>query len=384
MNAPDVKIDPQADIASDLRAAFKQAATPETPAAGAATEPAHGGETPSAPATVETPEPAAAAATERQRLPDGRFAKMGEPVPGREKLTLASKTDAPAAALAPAAPVAGQPAASIPTPPSSWSVPSKAAFKELPAHVQADIAKREAEVSAGFKQYGERTAVLREIEPVLHERMGELTANGRSVGQSLNMLFAAGDMLANDTPAAIVQIANNAGIDLGQLAAQQGGQPRAQPQGALPQSTDPMVQSLAKQIHVLTQRISQDDQQRAQAERTQADSEIAAFASQPDSVYFENVREDMAWLIQNGRAANLQEAYQTACRMHPEVSAAMIESREKAALTKFQTEQASRASAARKAGSSLTGAPSPGSVGVTAPKDNLRSELTEAFRAHRA
>jgi hypothetical protein len=66
-------------------------------------------------------------------------------------------------------------------------------------------------------------------------------------------------------------------------------------------------------------------------EREQMNSQIAqieAFKRDPKNRFFENVRQDMAKLFQTGKADTLQEAYDAACWLNPDIRAILIEEAE--------------------------------------------------------
>jgi hypothetical protein len=120
-------------------------------------------------------------------------------------------------------------------------------------------------------------------------------------------------------------------------------------------------------------------------ERETADANIAAFASDQKNVYFENVRPQMARLLSTpGGPQTLKDAYEMACAMNPEISEALLSQRVADEIQKRTEAQQARVTQARRAGGSLNGAPSPGSFGTAAPKDNLREELRAAIQSNRA
>ena len=80
-----------------------------------------------------------------------------------------------------------------------------------------------------------------------------------------------------------------------------------------------------------------------------------SFSSDPNHPYFENVREDMALLIQNGKATSLQDAYEMACWANPETRAILLRSQSNPTPNAAQAVQ--KAKAAAKA---VGGAPAPG------------------------
>ena len=361
--------DQTASIADDLRAAFKEAETVETPVE----------------ATPEVDKPASPARDE-----SGRFAAKSTQEKDNSAGEVGDKREAPAAKPDPAD--AGnnvsretidekQSQNNTLTPPSGWSVAGKTAFSGLPEAVKADIAKRETEIAEGFRRYKERETSYRDVAAVIEPRMQELSQTGVSAAQAVERLFAVADLIVNDTERAIMEIANGHGVNLAALAARQGGQPA--PNGTGQPAVDPRIASIEQRLAEIQGHFTEAQRSQALAERSAADNEIASFASDPKHVYFENVRADMARLLQGGFADTLPKAYEMACSLHPEISAHLLKERVQSELTARQKEQASRTASARAAAGSLTGAPQPGTAGQPVPKDNLRAELEEQFRAAR-
>lgn len=90
-----------------------------------------------------------------------------------------------------------------------------------------------------------------------------------------------------------------------------------------------------------------NEQQRTQAEREQEalNSELSSFAQGRE--HFETVREDMAALLQAGRATDLNDAYEKAIWANPSVRAALIAKQQSEASAKAEKER--KAQEARKA-----------------------------------
>lgn len=369
--------DPTASIGEDIRAAMRGETPADAPQDGA--EPVSGGDIPEAPAAAA--EPTAGQQRTDGRNERGQFAPR-EPIVDRSTLSLKPKD-----AAAVAAPVTGQPsvpqaeAAAALAPPPGWSVAGKAAFQSLPDAVKADVVKRERDASEGFKRYEGMASTMRQFEQVLQPRMARFEEHGITPVQGVSRLFAAFDALEHDTPRALVTLANEAGINLAELAGlqQSGQQPQngAQPQGQ-PEFRDPRLDSVVKYINDMRQ-------QDLIYERETADTAIAAFAADAKNVFFENVRPQMVRLLSTpGGPQSLKDAYDMACAMNPEVSEALLSQRVADKLKEQSQAQQARVSQARRAGGSLNGAPSPGSMGTAAPKDNLREELRAAIQSNRA
>ena len=98
-------------------------------------------------------------------------------------------------------------------------------------------------------------------------------------------------------------------------------------------------------------------------------------AALKDAVHFEAVREDMAALLQAGRAKDLKDAYDMAVYANPQTRQALLEQQRQEALK--QAQSAAIAARAKSAAVSVRGS-SPASGSASAPT-SLRAALEAAF-----
>lgn len=252
--------------------------------------------------------------------------------------------------------------------PVGWSVAAKAQFNELPEAVKESIAKREAEVDKGFARYGG----LKQYAEVAEENgttLAAAVADYAKIENSLRTNYLEGVDLLNSrfgiNPAQFIQAyAARYGVDLSGSNAQQS-------QGYQPPAINPDA-------------IIQQAEQRFEEKFLQRESlsEIERFRSDPANPYFENVREDMAILLQNGKASDLKDAYDKACWANPETRAILLKSQQtNSAPNPVQAVQ--KAKAAAKA---VGGAPSPGfNPSNKAPPQNMsiREAAMAALNAQR-
>lgn len=319
----------------------------------------------SEPAPEETtPEPIAEQAQEtaeqkadRLRDEKGRFAA---------KEPSADVTPAPATETPPVE--AEKPAEGAKTyrPPVGWSVNAKAEFDKLPDAVREAIAKREEEVDTGFKRYGG----LKQYAEIAEQ-------GGTTLASAVKDYFEIETALRQDFLGGLERVCARFGVDprsaTQALNIRYGvnpgiGMPDGQQQPSQPAAIDP--DALLRQAE---QRI---EEKLAQRETLSA---IQAFANDPKNVYFDNVREDMATLINAGKASNLQEAYEAACWLNPEIRALRLNERSVPAAPAPAAKALQTAKAAAKA---VGGAPSPGfkpdAQGMPANssiRDNIRAAI---------
>lgn len=317
-------------------------------------------------------QPAGEAQPERARGPDGKFIKAEE---GAEKPTtppadkaaapadkVSDQDDKPKAEAATSSPPSG--------PPAGWSADAKAAWNQLPPAIQAAVSRREQEVSDGFRQKSEELKMWQGIEQQLAPRRQTFAQMGyRNDAQVVDHLLTFADAYTRNPAGLIQHLAETAGIDLRQLAQQPAGQQQRPTASAQPPATrqDPQIASLTNELTTLKQQMSQ-------REVAEAAATLKAFAADPKHPHFEEVRADMARLLQAGEP-DIEAAYQKAVWANPATREKLLA--EQAAAGQRQKADKS-ASAARAAVSPRGGGPN-GAVPA-----NRIAEANDPFEAARA
>jgi hypothetical protein len=272
-------------------------------------------------------------------------------------------------------------------PPASWSPEAKAAFLEAPQSVQQAMLKRNEEMEEGQKQWSTKAESFNRLDKVLAPHRDRWALNGVSEDVAVAQLLAAQNMLDTKPYEAIQYLARSYNVDLRRLVAPTQGQPAngQQPQG---QQFDigqhPVVQQLTQQVQTLTQTLSQRQQAEEAAHTSAVQSEITKFSTDPEHIYFENVRAKVAALLRadglEGKASpqeRLKAAYDEACWATPNVRALMqaAEAKKKADAAKVKD--------AKNASGSVAGTPIGGKQARNgASSDDLENDIREAVRAH--
>lgn len=154
--------------------------------------------------------------------------------------------------------------------------------------------------------------------------------------QALDALFNAQRVLEERPYEAIQVLARQYGVDLSRFAPQQ---PAPQYEQAA-QSADPAYQAAMARIDRLEQLLTSQQQQAVQSQTAQVQRTIDDFAADPKHSHFRAAEPIMAALISSGQAKGLEQAYEMACRAHPEISkaiaAAETEARERASAKERQ------------------------------------------------
>jgi len=332
------------DMEDDIRAAMAEVS-------GNAPEPAPVEEVVVAPEAIiaeETPQDDGDKASDgRERGPDGKFiAKQPE--------TAQDTTDQPSEAVAePAA----KPAIRAP---ASWSPAAKATFDKLPPEVQQAVAKREQEIDHGLRRKSEEVKRYEPLEQIIAPRRAIWAAQGMDEASAIRTLLAAQDLLEKDAVQGIQFLAKSYQIDLSRLA-----QPQGQPYQAQPApDSHPEIAHLKQQLQTLQAQVQT-------AQTAPLVSQIEAFQNDPANLYFENVRDDMAVLLNNGKASDLKEAYDMACWMRPDIRPFLQTAQAPAASMQDKAAQARRAAV------SVTG--SPGQTAIRKSNGSIEDDIRAAF-----
>lgn len=316
-----------------------------------------------------------ASGTDRTRDESGRFVK-------KDEKTEAVGNDAQATQ----ATQSETQAQGVDLPPSTWTPGAKAAYLALPADspIRQEIKKREADYQKGITQYKQNAEVGERLLNEMRPYEAIIRSQGGTPETVIRNLLNTAYLLNTGTPQQkaqlLIQAAKQYGADLTAFQ----GQPQATDGQFDPKALTPIVQQLVQpyvekfnQVH---SRFQTAQQQAEQARQHEAQSQIEAFRTatdekgQPKHAYYDNVRGMMASFIESGHAQSLDQAYEMACRAHPEVSQAISAAQRKEADAKQLEEARRKAEDARRA--TAVNVSGQGGVGIAdTSKMSLRDEL---------
>lgn len=285
----------------------------------------------------------------RLHAKDGKFAGKDKPVEAQSAPAEIPTTIKDAQSKEPSTTAVG--------PPPGWSAESKAAFATLPDHIKADLAKREKEVSDGFKKYSDDTKKYQEIEQVLAPSRAVYQQHGlTNDAEAIKRLFSWEASLRN--PQTRMQAF--------QGLARQYGIPLNSPQSQAPdaQGIPDQLRPVYDQFGQLTQQVSSIQGELQRSREEQVSKTLTDFAK--DKPHFEKVRMRMGQLIQAGivQPSDLDGAYQQACWADPDIRTALTKEQFDKQQAEAAKNQTNRAQSARQA------AISPSTRSPTAPVAN--------------
>jgi hypothetical protein len=299
------------------------------------------------------------------RTPDGKFAP-------RTEAEQASKDKAETVAEKPEADEAKiEELTSFAEAPKRFSNDAKEAWKSAPEPVRAEITRAISELENGINQYREAYEPFKDFAQRVSDQ-------GGNPGEALNSFVnLENQIFQNPVQGLDIVIGNmhQAGLlkvgTLNELVSVMSGQEPDQRQVM----QDQTIRDLRNEIHTLKQELGGVTTSiKSQSEQATM-KEIEAFASQPEHGRFEELSPDIALFLQNGRANNLQEAYDLAERLNPAPQAPAP-----AQPAAPQAAQPAAPAQPRKGNLSITGAPSTGSNPANRkPASSARESLDNAF-----
>lgn len=326
-------------------------------------------------------------AEERARDDAGRFAKAPKGAKKPNATPAPKPGEAPAGTPAPAKPngVATPPpvqgaadGTKAVKPPASWSVATREKWGQLPADVQAEVHRRERETAVALQEAAEARRHHEAFRQTVAPYEGMIRAEGGEPLRAVQSLLQTAAALRTSPPVHKAQLVANLirtfGVPIEALDAALAGQPPPQgaqgaqyaPNGMAPGPyQDPRVDQLLA-------RMQQAEAQRASALQQEAHSVVSAFQGE----FLDDVREEMADLMEaagkRGLKLSIEDAYNRAVLLHPEISA-VLEQRKAAANAANASASMQRAKAA---GSSVRTRPAGG--GAPPQLNSIREYVAHA------
>jgi hypothetical protein len=308
-------------------------------------------------------------------------------------------------------------------PPARWTKEQKEEFALLDPKTQRLLASRnkglEADYTRKMTEIAQERTRFKAVEDVLASRRSAWQNQGISDADALNSIMSYWDLAQRDPDQFIEIFAQERGMDLaGKYApspqeleqyVQQYVQENYDPEtGAFkqspsqPASVPPQLQSeiqtLRQQNQLLSQQLGQvqswqqeTTQQQQQRQQAEAQAQLAAFESATDETgnslrpFFQDVKQDMARLMQAGIASTLEQAYEAATYARPDIRAKIEESREIARRREEEAKRREEAARAKLAGSSVSTSSAPAPTPSADDEDlSLREMIARQFEAARS
>lgn len=269
--------------------------------------------------------------------------------------------------------------------PNAWSAAAKAAWVNADPVLKQEIARREADVHKEFtRQDTERNLGL-QFKKAAEPYAALIQQEGGNPIKGFQNYLETARILRSGDPQTKVQLVRQMcqqfGIDLGLT---QNTDPNLQHQQPQRQAIDPNTQRLYTRLSQLESVLNSQQANAQNREQTELQANIQAFASNPKHEHFEAVKPAMAALLQSGQAQSLEEAYDAALWMRPDIRSSLIANSMAEQQAKRVADAKAKADAARRAGGSISGSPGNGfRADPQAGNRSLREEIEASLASHR-
>ena len=261
--------------------------------------------------------------------------------------------------------------------PIGWTPAALEDCDKVHKNVQEQIHKREQEIATTMQGTGEARKTHDHLNNLANSFAPIMAAEGANTPmEAIEGLFKTVAELRMGSPVQKAQkmaaLIGHYGIDIEALDSALTGQMPADPQMS---GMESMIDQKLAPINQVMEQLGQLQAQGQQTNQTNAATEVTDFAKNAE--FLNDVRVDMADLIDmasnQGRNMPLEEAYNKACAMHPEISKVLDSRKAAEAITNANTSAADKANAA----SSISGKRS----GVTSKPGGLsmHDQISDAW-----
>jgi hypothetical protein len=230
--------------------------------------------------------------------------------------------------------------------------------------------QREAEYQRGVSTYKAEADEARSLKEAITPFVPELEQQGINPAAWINNLGRAHMVLSKAPYEQKVQLFHKLAADYG-IQLNNNGQA---------QQLDPYAQQLMSQLARVNQEVSTIKGRFAQEENQRLMGEIESFKSGGKAPHFELVREEMAQLLELGKAQDLESAYKIAVRINDE--AWSLEQEKLISTAKQQASKSQQVAKAKAAAVSPRSVTPNGQVSSGADKKDRRSLLAEQIEAN--
>jgi hypothetical protein len=256
-------------------------------------------------------------------------------------------------------------------PPASWKKDFHEVWQKADPKMQEYAWQREEQMRAGVEPLLSKAQFADAMQEAISPYMTTIQGLGLSPDKAVGALMEADHRLRTSDPQTklqyFMQLAQSYGINLNAAQAQPGQMPQ--------QSVDPLVWQLQNELNQVRGEVMGWKQQQEMVENQSLLNEINQFSLKAE--HFEDVRPTMIQLLQSGVAQTLDDAYDKAIRLDPNLFEQIAKAQQAEAAAKQAKEQNRAVKTARAAAVSVRSA----TPGVnTAPKSSdRRALLEEAF-----
>jgi hypothetical protein len=303
-------------------------------------------------------------AEQRERDDQGRFTQSEKTAQVASKVAAETGTD----------PAQTDPVEPEITMPASLKREFGDKWKTLPKEVQQFWAEREQVIHQGFTKADEDRTYGKSMKDVITPYEAIIRAEGGTPTEAVRSLLNTAYVLRVGSPEQKVELFSH--LMQQYAVAPQDLFNRLQNGAA---RVDPQVNALQSEIQQIRALLQQQTQSHEQQEEQEVHHTLNSFAQEEGHEHFEAVRYTMGLLLQSGQCKDMQEAYDRAVWADPSIRSTLLDQQIQAGQTKRVADVNARVQQARKAGSSVVGAPGGNASAPAANSPDLRSTLSAAF-----
>jgi hypothetical protein len=208
--------------------------------------------------------------------------------------------------------------------PASWKPGAREDWAKVPAAAQAEINRREKEIAGAMQTASVDRKAAGEFREAFQPYQQLITAQNSNPIETIKNLMqtTAGLTMGNVNQKAqiVADIIANYGVDINMLDGLLAGQVPEGPAPAAPSPFEHEMRQFMGEVRGSQQRYAQNSQQ-------ELDNSIETFAGNPAHEFFNDVREDMADILDlaanRGRELTMEDAYKQATQLNPEIAAVL-------------------------------------------------------------
>lgn len=270
-------------------------------------------------------------------------------------------------------------------PPPGWKPAMREKFKELPSDVQGEIIRREVDIAKGMEIASEARKFKQQFDQHVAPYAAEIASRGVTAMDAFDNYLSTAYALRHAPPmekaSLVAGMIQQYGVDIGSLdkiLTQQIENPGAGSGNGVDPNVAAAVSQALKPYQQMFDSVQQNQIRTAEQTQVEVRSEIDVFQAKPENEFFQDVKADMATLLEAAAMRNtqmtLQEAYDRAILLRPDLA-------EIVARRKLQSEAEAKDEAAKVARAKAVGVQggSPDTAGVHAQPRSLRGAIEAAI-----
>lgn len=270
--------------------------------------------------------------------------------------------------------------------PASWKGDAKKLWAELPLAARQEVIRRERDTTKVMQEAAQARNQIEPIREIIKPHMERIQQmyQGNPISAINNLLGVERTLVsgtAQDKVTLVARMIDRFGIDIQMLDAALSNQPAPQQNQQLSQIEQLLNQRLAPIQDFLGQQQQREQAQVRQIEERAAHT-VESMGMDPNYPYFEDVRQDMADIIEMGArrgvAISMEDAYTRAVRMNDTTFQATNARETSQAATQAALQQHQIAQKAKGAAVSVSGSPMGTGANAGNPAD-LRGTIAAAF-----